>query len=167
MKATLVLLALAVHASAGPVVLPRITPEKLSQLQQASPMTRLEKPVEGEVKVSRPDDQSIVKNSIILHDGKNWTLVPRGAVIFLPDAMKSRVDVKPVGNLLAFADFLARNRNWITTNEVSFNQAAGSEALPAERAVFWAKQDKVVIAVHQAGPISVRVANPTPALTQR
>ena len=167
MKTTIILLALAIDAFAGPVVLPRITPEELSQRQQSSPMTRLENAVEGEVKVSRPNDQSIVKNSIILHDGKIWTLVPKGAVIFLPEAMKSRVDAKPVGTLLAFADFLARNRNWIITNEVSFNQAAGSEAFPAERAVFWAKQDKVVIAVHQAGPISVRVASPTPALTQR
>ena len=45
--------------------------------------------------------------------------------------------------------------------------AAGTEPLPAERAGFWAKQDKVVIAVHQNGPISVQVAPQTPAITQR
>ncbi len=81
--------------------------------------------------------------------------------------MKSHVDVKPVGTLLTWIDFLTKNRSWITTNDVSFNQAAGSESLPAERVAFWAKQDKVVVAVHQNGPISVRVGTENQAITKR
>ena len=52
-----------------------------------------------------------------------------------------------------------------TTDEVSFDQAAGNEELPAERAVSWTKHDKIVVAVHQHGPISVRVEDKS--LTQR
>jgi hypothetical protein len=167
MKTTLLLCALATGAFAGPPVLTRITPADLAKLQQHSPMTRLQTPAEGEAVVSPANDQSIVKQSIILNDGKHWTLVPKGAVIFLPEAMKSRVNGKPVGILLTFTDFLTRNHAWVATNEVSFKQAAGSEQLPAESTTFWAKQDKVVIAVHQNGPISVRVANEPPTLTQR
>ena len=166
MKASFLLIALVSGALAGPPVLTRITPQELSQLQQGSPMSQMEKPAES-VTVARPENQSIIKQSMILHDGKNWTLVPQGAVIFLPAALKDRVDAKPVGRLLAFNEFLSINRSWITTNEVSFDQAAGTEPLPAERAGFWAKQDKVVIAVHQNGPISVQVAPQTPAITQR
>lgn len=168
MKTALILCAaLASSAFAGSPVLVRITPEQLAKIQHSTPMTRLQKPAKGEVKVSRPTDQSIIKQSVILHDGNNWTLVPKGAVIFLPEAMKSRVDAKPVGTLLAWADFLTKNRAWITTNEVSFNQAAGTESLPVGRVAFWAKQDKAVIAVHQNGPISVRVSLETQAITQR
>jgi hypothetical protein len=167
MKTTLTLLAaLATSALAGQPVLVRITPEALTKLQQGTPMTRLEKPA-ATTQVARPTEQSIIKQSMILHDGKNWTLVPKGAVVFLPEAMKSRVDAKPVGRLLPFAEFLTNNRSWITTNEVSFDQAAGTEPLPAERAAFWSKQDKVVIAVHQSGPISVTVGKADPTITQR
>jgi len=167
MKTALILCALATSALAGPPVLVRITPEALAKLQQGNPMAQLQKPVPGEAKVTTPENQSILKQSMILHDGKNWTIVPKGAVVFLPETLKSRVDAKPVGKLLTFADFITINRNWITTNEVSFDQAAGNEPLPAASVAFWAKQDKLVIAVHQSGPISVRIAAEPQTITQR
>ena len=167
MKTAFILCALATSALAGTPVLVRVTPEALAKLQQDSPMTRLEKPAESKAAIVRPPAPSIIKDSLILHDGKNWTIVPKGAVIFLPEAMKNRVNVKPLGTLLSWVDFLTRNRAWIITNDVSFDQAAGSQPLPAERVAFWAKQEKVVIAVHQNGPISVRIASETQTLTQR
>jgi hypothetical protein len=145
----------------------KITPEAILKLQQSSPMTRLEQVAQGTATPPRPAEQSIIKQSAILHDGKHWTLVPKGSVVFIPTALKNRVNVKPVGTLLAWADFLVKNRSWITTTDISFDQAAGSEPLPAERAAFWAKQDKVVVAVHQNGPISVRVNPESQTLTQR
>jgi hypothetical protein len=167
MKTTLFLCAMAANALASQPVLVRVTPETLAKLQQRDPMIRLVKPAQGEAKVARPENQSIIKQSTILHDGKNWTIVPNGAVVFLPEAMKPRVNSKPVGTLLPWSEFLTKNLSWITTNEVSFDQAAGNEELPAERTAFWAKQDKIVIAVHQRGPISVRIANSSTNLTQR
>lgn len=157
MKSTLLLCVLSSSALATVPITPRITPEALAKLQQNSPMTRLQSPAKGEANVRRPEDQSIIKQSIILHDGANWTLVPKGAVIFLPEAMKSRVDVKPTGSLLSWTAFLSKNQAWITTADVSFEQATGKKPLQPERVAFWAKQDKVVIATHQSGPISVRV----------
>ena len=167
MKTALILCALASSAFAATPVLVRITPEALAKLQQKTPMTSLQVPDKSQTAVTRPAEQSIIKDSTILHDGKNWTLVPKGAVIFLPAAMKSRVDVKPVGTLMAWAEFFAKNRAWITTTDVSFEQAAGNEDLPAERVTFWARQDKVVVAVHQCGPISVRVSNEPQSITKR
>ena len=167
MKTALILCALATHGLAVSPIVPRITPAALLKLQQNNPMMLLPKPVAGEAKVTTPANQSIIKQSLILQDGKNWTLIPKGAVIFLPEAMKSRVDAKPIGHLLTFIDFITLNRNWITTNEVSFDQAAGNVPLPAERVSFWAKQDKVVIAVHQSGPISIRIAAEPQIITKR
>ena len=167
MKTALILCALATAAFAGSPVLKPVTPEALLKLQKTSPMTRLQQPAQGEATVKRPAEQSIIKESMILHDGINWTLVPKGAVVFIPTPMKGRVDVKPVGTLLSWADFLVKNRSWITTTDISFDQAAGNQPLPAERATFWAKQDKIVVAVHQSGPISVRIAAESQALTQR
>ncbi|MBC8128540.1 MAG: hypothetical protein H8M99_15480 [Gloeobacteraceae cyanobacterium ES-bin-144] len=167
MKTTLILCALAIHSFAAQPILVRVTPEAIAKLQAKVPMTTVAKPAGGEEKVARPENQSIVKQSTILHDGQNWTLVPIGSVVFIPEALKSRVNVKPLGTLLSWTDFLTKNRSWITTNEVSFDQAAGNEAIPSERSAFWAKQDKIVVAVHQFGPISVRISEPTPILTKR
>jgi hypothetical protein len=167
MKAILILSALASCAFAEPGLQPRITSDELVKRQQTNPVQSVLTPAESPVKESNPEEQSIVKQSTILNDGKNWTIIPRGAVICLPAAAKSRVDGKLTGTLLPWTDFLARNYSWITTNEVSFDQAAGAQPLPPERVAFWAKQDKIVIAVHQGGPISVRVTPPATTITQR
>ncbi len=163
MKTTLILCLLANSTFATVPILPRITPAELAKLQQNNPRTLLQTPAKGETNVSRPEDQSIIKQSAILVDGSHWTLVPKGAVIFLPEAMKSRVDAKPAGTLLAWTAFLARNQAWITTTDVSFEQATGKKPLQPEHVAFWAKQDKVVIATHQSGPISVRVKKEAPS----
>ncbi len=167
MKATLLFFALATGAFAQAPVLARITPAALAKIQQTNPIANLAKPQPSSTKVERPAEQSIIMQSVILHDGQNWTIVPKGAVIFTPEALKARMDVKPVGALLAWKDFLAKNFGWITTNEVTFDQAAGNDPLPAARVAFWAKQDKIVVAVHQNGPISVNVAKTPQAITQR
>ncbi len=159
MKSALLLCVLANSALAAVPVLPRITPEALVELQKNNPMTRLQSPPKGKSVARRPEDQSIIRQSVILNDGKNWTLVPKGAVIFLPDSMKHRVVAKPVGTLLPWSEFLSNNIAWIATHDVSFDQATGAKPLPAERAAFWAKHDKLVIAVHQNGPISVLASN--------
>ena len=66
-----------------------------------------------------------------------------------------------------FIDFITLNRSWITTQDVSFDQAAGNEALPVASVAFWSKQDKLVVAVHQSGPISVRITAEPQSLTKR
>jgi len=167
MKTVFILCALTSATFATKPILVRVTPQDLAARQQATPLAKLQEPAKDQAKIVQPNEQSIIKQSAILHDGVNWTLVPKGAVIFLPTALQSRVDVKPVGTLLSWNDFLAKNRSWVTTNEVSFDQAAGVVPLAAERVAFWARQDKVVIATHQMGPISVKIAAPNQAISQR
>ncbi len=167
MKTALILCALSNTAFAAEPVLQRITPDELAKLQHETPLIRLEKSAQSPTVVSSPGGQSIIKQSVVLNDGKNWTIIPQGAVIFLPQALKSRVDANPVGTLLQWHDFLTQNRAWITTNDVSFDQASGKEALPPERAAYWAKQEKIVIATHRQGPISVRLAPEPPTITLR
>ena len=167
MKNALILCALAMNAYAAQPVLVRVTAETLADLQRRDPMIRLVQPADGEAKVAKPLSESIISQSTILHDGTHWTLVPKGAVVFLPEAMKQRVNVRPVGTLLPWSGFLEKNRSWLVSQEVSFDQAAGNEALPTSAGAVWLKDNKVVVAVHHDGPISVRVSDVATALTTR
>jgi hypothetical protein len=163
MKATLILCALAANGICATPLLNRVTPAALSKLQAQDPMSRLVKPEEGKIHVLRPGDQSILKDSTLLHDGKHWTLVPIGAVVHTPENLKSRVIAEPTGQLLGWRDFLAANHGWISTCEMDFEQAAGKTALPEDTPSNWSKQGKIVVAVHQHGPISARLKKaPTP-----
>lgn len=165
MKALLLIGVLSVQALAEQPIIARITPDTLAKRQQVDQLSRLQKPVKNEAKFRRPAaSQSIIAQSTILSDGSSWTIVPNGAVLFVPEKLKSRITTQPKGDLLAWSDFLVRSRSWITTCEVSIDQATGKQPLKPERSDFWAKQDKIVVAVHQSGPISFRKPSTSPQL---
>ena len=159
MKSALILCAIASTAAASQPVLVRVTAETLARLQAKDPMIRLVKPAE-EIDIRRPAASSPILDSTILHDGTHWTLVPKGSVVHLPAAHQTKIDSKPVGTLLAWQEFLERNKSWVETADVTFEQAAGVEEIPAATAAKWTKSGKVVVASHQLGPISVRIASP-------
>jgi hypothetical protein len=165
MKTTLFLCAFALNAAAAQPVLVRVTTATLLRLQAREPMIRVVN--SDDSKANTPVSHAINKESTILHDGRNWTLVPNGALVYLPAAMKERVNAKPVGTLLPWNEFLKENKSWISTTEVTFDQAAGNAELPADSTESWAKQDKIVVTVHQNGPAPVRIASTLPALTSR
>jgi len=169
MKPTLLLLALAGPALAAPQMTDRITPEEIAARQKAaSPLAAIPQPAApAEAPVVRPAEQSIVKQSDILNDGRNWTLVPKGAVLHVPPALASRVGAKPVGTLLPWNEFLTANRNWLFTEEVTFDHASGKKPIPASRLDAWQKVNKVIVAIHLGGPISVRPQPPAPVASAR
>jgi hypothetical protein len=135
----------------------RVSGEELSALRSASPspVSTLAQPSAEADRVARPSKQSIINQSVILSDGTNWTLVPRGAVLHLPEAHENKIGRRPVGNLLSWKQFLATNRAWISAEEISLRQAEGVHQLDERRTAFWPKQDKIIVAVHLGGPISV------------
>jgi hypothetical protein len=176
MKSTLSLLAIlsAGAALAAPPMTDRVTPEEMVQRQSSpSPFAELHKQEQADQKeanVVRPGEESIIKQSEILHDGTHWTMVPKNAVLHVPAQMRPRVGTKPLGTLLSWSDFLIANRGWITTEEVSFDQAAGHKPLPEARVEFWKNQTSVIVATYQGGPISVKRTEPaatTPAVTAK
>jgi hypothetical protein len=164
----LVISSLAGIAMAAPPMTDRITPEEIAARRKPSPITALGQPVAvAEAQVVRPGGQSLIKQSDILSDGHNWTLVPKGAVLHIPAELANRVAARPIGTLLTWTDFLTVNRGWLFTEEVTFPQAAGKAPIPASRSEFWQKNGKVIVAVHLGGPISVRIQPSSPVASTR
>ncbi|MEP4076953.1 hypothetical protein [Haloferula sp.] len=149
-------LVLATAASAAPMK-DRVTGEELNarRIASASPISTLAQPGEEVSRVARPSKESIINQSVILTDGTNWTLVPRGAVLHMPEAHQGKIGGRPVGNLLSWKQFAASNRAWISSEEVTLRQAEGVHKMDERRTAFWPKQDKIIVAVHLGGPISV------------
>ena len=164
MKSPLILFAsLAGAAFASPVIKDRITPEEIAQRQKSAPVAVIQQAADGkDAAVARPGGESLIQQSDILSDGHNWTLVPKNAVLHVPQALANRVGAKPLGRLLAWTDFLTVNRGWLFTEEITFDQAAGKTPIPPSRSEFWKKNGKVIVAVHLGGPISVKPEATTP-----
>lgn len=116
---------------------------------------------EIEKKKKRDDLGSLVQRSSILAYSGHWTLVPKGAILHVPPAFKNRVSAKPVGELLPWKEFLARNRGWIFTQPVQMKNARGEKALSENVLKNHRQLGRVVVAVLHHGPISV-VASEAP-----
>jgi hypothetical protein len=122
-------------------------------------------PTDAGAKAAHPAAEAPVKTSDVLSDGRNWTLVPRGAVLHVPQALSNRVDAKPIGNLLSWNDFLTVNRGWLFTEEVTPEQAAGKASIPPSRTEVWRKVGKVIVAIHLGGPVSIPADADSPVAT--
>lgn len=157
MKTSLIFALTSAAAFAAPMS-DRISSEALEARRAAgSPVATLTQQAEPNKQVTRSKDQSLIKQSVIISDGQNWTLVPKGAVLYTPEEHNSRINVRPVGTLLSWSDFLVANRAWISGEEVSMRQAEGINPIDARRIAYWPKQSKVIVAVHLNGPISVTI----------
>ena len=120
---------------------------------------------EGSVeKPRKPKVASLVSRSTVISFGDHWTIVPKGAVLHVPEALKSRVGTRPNGRLLTWADFFARNRGWMIGQPVEIGHARGEKELPEEVVTHFRKGSRVVVATCHNGPISMK--QPTKLVSQ-
>jgi len=106
--------------------------------------------------------QDLFSQSDILCFGGLATLVPKHAVLLLPKAMAHRGVLTAGSTLMGWAEFYARNRGWITTVEVTNEQAAGTQPLDPEISLRLKDGRRVVVATYHDGPISVLLPNAAP-----
>ncbi len=76
-----------------------------------------------------PPRKDLYASSLIVSDGVNHTLLPKQAVIFLPERHRQRIVEEPVGKLVLWPDFQKLNHSWIRPLEVSLDVAKGDKAI--------------------------------------
>jgi len=106
-------------------------------------------------KIVKPAKKSLIGSSTLISDGRNWTLLPKGSVVHIPEMHKKKIVSKPVGKLMEWKKFLTRNGSWIQTYPVEMKQAQGKESLNKEKFLRFQKLNKIVVATCASGPISV------------
>lgn len=131
--------------------------------QRTNPLAehRNVKPVDPETIQTKERGKTLgglVERSTILANANQWTLVPKGSVLHVPPAFKSRVTSKPAGRLLDWSDFYARNRGWIFTQPVTIATARGEAELSEDVLENHRNLGRVVVAVLHNGPISMKNA---------
>ncbi len=166
MKTAILWIALAVPVCADPTVTEPISTQALLVKQQSNSFENLERPDAEAPAIPRSGNLSIIARSEILHDGQHWTLVPKGAVLFVPKRKSENVGSRPIGTLLSWQEFLAKNPAWISTHETTFDQASGEVPFSEEKVEFWKTQECVIVAVHQGGRSQSPADPPLPSYNQ-
>ena len=126
----------------------------------ASQNTVKEAPVSQDVsKMSKP--VSLMDRSTILSFGGKLTLVPKGAIMEYSEKYADRLTKSPGAQVVDFPIFAAANRGWLSTYEVSFEQARGRVPVDPEAKALMKKSGNVVVATFRGSPI--QIMPPVPA----
>lgn len=143
---------------APPVMRDAATHQQLVAQQRSEaghdPMSDFE-PCEGPDPSRLNPPKDIFDGSEILCFGGVATLVPKHALLEIPAKFKARTKIVDGARVLTWVEFLEKNGSWISTVEVTADEAAGRQLLPAKTRQAVVDCGNVVVATYLGGPISV------------
>ncbi|MGJ8671927.1 hypothetical protein [Rubritalea sp.] len=99
--------------------------------------------------------KSLLESSAILSNGKYWTLVPKNALLHVPENLRSKVVTSPRGKLISWKDFSAMNPAWLSKEKIDIATAKGSSPINYERFKVMSNRGKIIVAVLGDNPIGV------------
>ena len=110
----------------------------------------------------RPQTNIADTSEFISFDGVT-TLVPKGAILNRPEALRSHIVKDPRGKFLIWWDFFARNRARLTTFEVTLEEATGAKPIDPKALALAIRSNTIVVATIHGNPSSVNVPVQDPA----
>ncbi len=134
-----------------------IREEALKQQAVAVPSLKAHLKAKAKPLTTRPPaiQSSLWARSIILSDGEKFTLVPVGSILHLPEALRSRVLVKPQGDFTFWPSFLKRNEVWLGAKEVSLSLSRGNEKEAKSLLQSLSRDPRLLVATYKGGPITI------------
>lgn len=139
----------------------RITDTQLRKLQDAN-RTSNEQAAAKQRKVttaataaSAAPAQTFEEASEFLAFRGQCTFVPKGAILYVPPQSRSCIATSLTGNLLLWGDFLPRNTAWLSTFEVSLEEASGAKPINPERLKAAQRNNRILVAAIRGNPTSV------------
>lgn len=99
--------------------------------------------------------RDLIAESTVLNHGGLMTLVPKRAVLHLPEALEGRVGTRDGAELQPWVKFFEVNRSWLHAEPVTRERALGKTPFSAEETKALRSSGKIIIATYEGGPISV------------
>lgn len=93
--------------------------------------------------------------STFIQIGESYTLVPKGAVLNLPEKFAAAIVTQPVGRFVAWQEFQATNRGSLSNLEITLEQAAGKVPIDPAKLDAAKKAGVLLVAVIRGGAVSV------------
>jgi hypothetical protein len=93
-------------------------------------------------------------SSYLKYDG-TVTLLPKGAILFVPDRLKDMVVTGISGKFSLWYEFSTKYRGLVTPFEVTVEQASGAKPIEEERLAAARRSGLILVAVFNGNPISV------------
>ncbi len=141
-------------------VAPAISAEELKKRQAAEKFGGFAK------EADLPKGWDLESNSEFITFGGNVTILPKGAVLYVPERYKANVVTKMEGNLMLWPEFVARYPGLVARVEVTMEEVSGQKPFKPERLEAERKRNLILVGTLNQNPITVskQTLNPqTPA----
>lgn len=102
-----------------------------------------------------PQGWDLEKNSEFVVFEGHYTLLPKGAILHVPERFKAQVVAKPQGNFILWQEFITRYRAVVSSFEVSLAEASGEAPIKPERLEAARKTGLIIVGTLNHNPISV------------
>lgn len=122
---------------------------------QTNPSGTTYTPPASTLVIAGSDPQNFVKNSDILCFRDSMILIPKHSILLTPKNLAARLNATPEAQLVTWGSFYPANRSWLTTVELSPEQAAGKMPISTEAIDSLTKGGKLVVKTFKGNPISV------------
>lgn len=143
---------------ANPTYTERTSDEALRALQNAKPAA------EKTPARAAPRPYNIMAMSDFIAFDELSTLVPKGAILHIPEGFRSNVVTAPKGKLLLWKEFLTRNRARVAPLEITVEEATGAKPVDPKTLETAMRGGKILVAAIHGNPTSVaRPATPPAA----
>lgn len=103
----------------------------------------------------------LASHSTFLQFGNQYTLVPKGSVLHVPEKFASSIVTAPTGSFVPWNEFQTAHRASISRFDVTVDQASGKTPLDADKLEIAKRSGCLLVAVYQAGAISVVTSTPS------
>ena len=144
-------------AGSAPAFTQRVSDEDLLARQQGKRFTSaIQQPAPAKTVDIRETSDFLAFNGLS-------TLVPKGAVLHVPERLRENIVAAPAGKLCLWREFLVRNPAWLSTLEVTIGEASGAKAIDPERMESAIRSGSIIVAVICGNPISVHKADQPPS----
>jgi hypothetical protein len=125
----------------------------MRQAADADPMKTMVASNLEDPAVNLPKD--LISQSDLISFNGFATLVPKRAILQIPKSIADRIHYVEGSQIVGWAEFLASNRGWISTLEISRVQAEGNAPLSEETHKQLSECTSLVVCTYQGGPISM------------
>ena len=104
---------------------------------------------------SVPKGWGLEENSEFIAFEGSVTILPKGAIIHVPERFQKCIVKKPEGNLILWNEFIARFRGLVQNFDVTIEEASGETPVKPERLEAAKKTGLILVGTYNRNPITV------------
>lgn len=149
-----------------PTATDRVTPEALAAQREGGVGHNFRNPIEASEHSGPPLERSPYQGSTILSFRDMHTVVPEGAVLWIPERVSDRV-VADAGEtrFVPWPAFLRANQAWIRPLPLTLEEARNMAPLTEEQQEGWESGGQIVIATLRGNPLAPVFSPPSLSAT--